>query len=187
MYRTVFWTLWEKARVGWFERITLKHVYFHMWKESPVQIRCMRQGARGWFTGMTQREGMGREVGGGFRMGNTCIPVVDSCWCMAKPIQYCKVISLQLNKFIFKKKKLTYHQFPLPSCLTAPQCIFLWEERIYVSIKSSWTWYFMYKTEIVILIQDDHLLWMTKRIIRLSEFSFSRKETTTYIPRTMGD
>ena len=23
-------------------------------------------------------EGMGREVGGGFRMGNTCIPVVDS-------------------------------------------------------------------------------------------------------------
>ena len=22
------------------------------------------------------------------------IPVVDSCWCMAKPIQYCKVISL---------------------------------------------------------------------------------------------
>ena len=33
----------------------------------------------------------------GFRMGNTCTPMVDSCWCMAKPIQYCKVISLQLN------------------------------------------------------------------------------------------
>jgi len=26
----------------------------------------------------TQRDGMGREEGGGFRMGNTCIPVVDS-------------------------------------------------------------------------------------------------------------
>ena len=25
---------------------------------------------------------------------STCTPVVDSCWCMAKPIQYCKVISL---------------------------------------------------------------------------------------------
>ena len=36
----------------------------------------------------TQRDGMGREVGGGFRMGNTCTPVVDSCGCMAKPIQY---------------------------------------------------------------------------------------------------
>ena len=35
--------------------------------------------------------GMGREEGGGFRMGNTCIPVVDSFRYMAKPIQYCKV------------------------------------------------------------------------------------------------
>jgi len=28
-----------------------------------------------------------RMVGGGFRMGNTCTPVADSCCCMAKPIQ----------------------------------------------------------------------------------------------------
>ena len=41
---------------------------------------------------------MGREEGGGFRMGNTCTPMADSCQCMAKPIQYCKVISLQLKK-----------------------------------------------------------------------------------------
>ena len=34
---------------------------------------------------------MGREGGGGFRMGNTCIPVADSFQYMAKPIQYCKV------------------------------------------------------------------------------------------------
>ncbi|CAM9395269.1 unnamed protein product [Rangifer tarandus platyrhynchus] len=32
----------------------------------------------------TQRDGMGREVGGGFRMGNTCKSVADSCQCMAK-------------------------------------------------------------------------------------------------------
>ena len=37
----------------------------------------MIQDARGWYTGMTQRDGMGREVGGGFRMGNTCTSVVD--------------------------------------------------------------------------------------------------------------
>ena len=49
------------------------------------------QDAWGWCTGMTQRDGMGREVGGGFRMENTCTPVADSCQCMAKPIQYCKV------------------------------------------------------------------------------------------------
>ena len=29
MYRTVFWTLWERVRVGWFWRMALKHVYYH--------------------------------------------------------------------------------------------------------------------------------------------------------------
>ena len=48
-------------------------------------------GAPGSCSGMAQRDGMGREVGGGFRMWNTCIPMEDSCQCMVKPIQYCKV------------------------------------------------------------------------------------------------
>ena len=30
MYRTDFWTLWEKARVGCFERIALNLVHYHM-------------------------------------------------------------------------------------------------------------------------------------------------------------
>ena len=34
---------------------------------------------------------MGWEEGGGFRMRNTGIPVVDSFQCLAKLIQYCKV------------------------------------------------------------------------------------------------
>ena len=46
---------------------------------------------------ITQRDGLGREVGGGFRMGNTCTPMDDSCQCMTKPLQYCKIISLQLK------------------------------------------------------------------------------------------
>ena len=37
------------------------------------------------------REDMGREEGGGFRIGNTGIPVVDSFRYLAKLIQYCKV------------------------------------------------------------------------------------------------
>ena len=28
MYRTDFWTLWERARVGYFKRTALKHVYY---------------------------------------------------------------------------------------------------------------------------------------------------------------
>ena len=59
--------------------------------------------AWGWCTGMTQRDGMGKEVGGGFRMGNTCKSMADSCQCMAKPIQFCQVISLQLIKINEKK------------------------------------------------------------------------------------
>ena len=91
MYRTVFWTLWERARVGWFGRMALKHVNYYMWNESPhAWYRVLGAGA-----GMTQRDGMGREVGGGFRMGNTCTSMVDSYQCMAKPIQYCTV---KLNK-----------------------------------------------------------------------------------------
>ena len=31
----------------------------------------------------------GEGAGRGFRMGNTCIPMADSCQCMAKPLQYC--------------------------------------------------------------------------------------------------
>ena len=36
-------------------------------------------GCLGWCAGMTQRDGMGKEVGRGFRIGNTCTPVADSC------------------------------------------------------------------------------------------------------------
>ena len=48
---------------------------------------------------------MGREVGGEIVMGNTCKSMADSCQCMQKPLQYCKVISLQLIKISGKKKK----------------------------------------------------------------------------------
>ena len=37
---------------------------------------------KGWY---------GDGAGGGFRMGNTCIPVAESFQYLAKPIQYCKI------------------------------------------------------------------------------------------------
>ena len=40
--------------------------------------------ARAWCTGKTQKDGVGRKVGGGIRMGNTCKSMTDSCQCMAK-------------------------------------------------------------------------------------------------------
>ena len=41
--------------------------------------------ARAWCTGKTQRNPVGREVGGGIGMGNTCKSMADSCQCMTKP------------------------------------------------------------------------------------------------------
>ena len=52
---------------------------------------------------MTQRDGMGREEGGGFRLGSTCTLMADSSQCMAKPIQYCNVKLIN-----FLKRALTF-------------------------------------------------------------------------------
>jgi len=61
--------------------------------------------AWGWCTGMTQRDGMGRDEGGGFRMGNTRMHVAESFRYMAEPIQYLKF----KNKIKFKQtNKNTY-------------------------------------------------------------------------------
>ena len=38
-----FWTLWEKVRVGCFERTASKHVYYLGRNRSPAQVGCMRQ------------------------------------------------------------------------------------------------------------------------------------------------
>ena len=112
MYRTVFWTLWEKVRVGWYGRMALKHVNYHKWNESPVQVWGMRQSAQGWCTGMTQRDGMEREVEERVRMGNTCTPAADLCQCMEKPLQYYKVISLQLKWInLYLKNKLNLNAY----------------------------------------------------------------------------
>ena len=60
---------------------------------------------QGWCTGKTKRDEVGREVGGGIGMGNTCKSLADSCQCMAKPLQYCKVGSLQGIEGYFNKNK----------------------------------------------------------------------------------
>ena len=77
MYRTVFWTLGEEGGMIWENGI--KTCKYHIRNESPVQVQCRIQESWGWCTGMTQRNGMGREEGGGFWMVNTCTPVADPC------------------------------------------------------------------------------------------------------------
>ena len=94
MYRTDFWTLWEKARVGWSERTASKYVYYQMWNRSPAQVGCMRQ--------VLRAGALGRPRGMGWRTHVNPWLIHVTVW--QKPLQYCKVISLQLIKIIGVKK-----------------------------------------------------------------------------------
>ena len=59
----------------------------------------MKQGAQSQGSGETQRDGVGREVGVGFRTGAQVHPWVIhvNVWQKKKPPQYCKEIILQLK------------------------------------------------------------------------------------------
>ena len=81
MYRTDFWTLWEKMRVGCFERTAyilsiVKQITSPGWMHETS--------APAWCTGKTQRDRVEREVGEVIGMGNTCNSMADSCQCMTK-------------------------------------------------------------------------------------------------------
>ena len=54
--------------------------------------------AQAWYTGRTQRDGIGREVGGGSGWETHVNPWLIHVNVWQKPLQYCKVISLQLIK-----------------------------------------------------------------------------------------
>ena len=103
MYRTDFWTLWEKVRVGCFERTASKHVYYQGWNRSSAQVGCMRQVLRAGALGRPRGIGWrGRwERGSGWWIHVNPWLIHVNVW--QKPLQYCKVISLQLIKW--KKKR----------------------------------------------------------------------------------
>ena len=91
-------------RVGCFERTALKHVYYLGWNISPAQVGCMRQVLGPGALGRPRGIGAGRWEGGsgwGIHVNPWLIHV--NVW--QKPLQYCKVISLQLIKINKKIRK----------------------------------------------------------------------------------
>ena len=115
-YRTDFWTLWEKARVGCFKRTASKHAYYLWWNTSPAQVGCMRQAlgpcALGRPRGITGRGRWDGGSGWGIHVNPWLIHV--NVW--EKPLQYYKVISLQrINE---KKNKM--------KCCLSFRCITKW-------------------------------------------------------------
>ena len=83
-----------------------KHVYYQVWNRSPAQLGCMSQvlgaGALGRPRGIRWR----RRWEGGPGWGTHVNPWLIRVDVWQKPLQYCKVISLQLIKINGKKKSI---------------------------------------------------------------------------------
>ena len=110
MYRTDFWTLWEKVRVGYSERTASKHVYYQVWNRSPAQAGCMRQVLGAGALGRPRGMGWGGRQEGGSGWGTHVNPWLIHVNVWQKPLQYCKVISLKIIKINGKKKSRDTHK-----------------------------------------------------------------------------
>ena len=134
MYRTDFWSLWEKARVGWSERIALKHVYYQVWNRSPVQVGCMRPVLRAVALGRPWVIGWRGRWEGGSGWGTYVNPWLIHVNVWQKSLQYCKVISLQLIK-IKKKNKKQKHNFANKSLYSQ-----IYDFVVFFSSSHIWMW-----------------------------------------------
>ena len=132
MYRTDFWTLWEKARVGCSERIALKQVHYQGWNRPPAQVGCMRQVLRVGALGKPRGMGWGRRWEGGSGWGTHVNPWLIHVNVWQKPLQYCKVSSLQLIQINEKIKNKNLH-WPLISVLWWPH------SRVYILLPETST------------------------------------------------
>ena len=75
-----------------------------MWNRWPGQVWCMKQSTQSWYSRRTQRDGVGREVGGGSGIGGPCAPVADPCQCVAgaTTVLWCDCPLIKISKL--KKK-----------------------------------------------------------------------------------
>ena len=110
--------LWEKVRVGCLEGTASKHVYYQRWNRSPAQAGCMRQVLGPGELGRPRGIGWRGRWEGGSGWGIHVHPRLIHVNVWQKPLQYCKVISLQLIKINGKKRKKK-----LLKVLTCWQCI----------------------------------------------------------------
>ena len=109
---------WEE-RVGWFERIALKRIHWHMWNRQPVGVWCTMQGTHSRCSMTVWRNGAGREAEGVSGARAQCLWPIHA-GVGPKPAQYCQVISSQFRETLFKS-------------------IFKWKKAMIVSIAFSWT------------------------------------------------
>ena len=134
MYRTDFWTLWEKARVGCFERTAC---ILSIVKQITRPGGMHETSTRAWCTGKTQWRGIpwrGRWEGGSW-WGIHVTPWLIHVNVWQNPLKGCEVISLQLIKINEKKerkKKNVQRSWIDPSLK-----IYLWPMHVYKRMMKS--------------------------------------------------
>ena len=89
--------------MGCSERIASKHVYYQGLNRSPPQVGCMRQVLGASALGRPRGMGWRGKREGGLGWGTHVNPWLIHVNLWQKPLQYCKVISLQLIKINGKK------------------------------------------------------------------------------------
>ena len=96
MYRTEFWTLGE-GKGGIFRENSIETCILSRVKQITSPGWMHETSAQAWCTGKTQGNRVEREVGGG-TWGTHVNPWLTHVNVRQNPLQYCKVISLQLIK-----------------------------------------------------------------------------------------
>ena len=82
---TVFWTLWEKVRVGWFEILPCITMYITICEiDDQSKFDAWNRGLKTSALGQPRRMGWGGRWVGVLGKGATCTPMADSCHCVAK-------------------------------------------------------------------------------------------------------
>ena len=119
----------------WKKKKRMTHEHYQGWNRSPAQAGCMRRVLRAGALGRPRGMGWGGKREGGSGWGTHVNPWLIHVNVWQKPLQYCKVISLQLIKINAKKKKkwprwtgygrgtcviLAVPQNPLPSKAAGP-------------------------------------------------------------------
>ena len=94
------------------ERIALKQVYYQGWNRSPAQVGCMWQVLRAGALRRPRGMGWGERREGGSGWGTHVNPWLIHVNVWQKPLQYCKIISLQLIKINEKNKKNKRYWLP---------------------------------------------------------------------------
>ena len=92
-----FFRVISLTRVNQLQTSTASSKYLQKQIASPGSMH--ETGAQGWCTGMTVRDGMRRKWEGASGWGTHVHPWLIHVNVWHKPLHYCKVISLQLNKF----------------------------------------------------------------------------------------